>query len=498
MDLAAKLALYGNSAKPEAKQSPVTPEKQGRLNPAGDDVRYGDANANAATDGVIEEKPAKEIPNDQDPGVTRPGQSLTFDNISLEPLGDGLYFRQIRFHSLELGGASLQKLLGQPMQYLDDLLPSGPRLSQAPGMVHRDEVLFLDTETTGLSRGPGNFPFLYGLAWFEGSSLVFEQYFLDGPGAEDRFHTRLSELLTSFGAICTYNGKSFDIPVIRNRFVLLGERFRAPPIHLDLYHFWKSMFGGYSRKKGPGKNDVLSSSASASASASASSSSSSVGGQRRASATPKSVEKRSFRQMDMERDVLGFVREDDLPGAQVPQVYFDYRKYARKERMAQVLHHNELDLQGLALLFLRAVAVVDERRNQEDLFRSGIARMFWRHGKAEEAKRILEELHSYGNYEESLLYSDRRLLALILKKRGQYESAFQIHRRLFEKYHCMHSCLEVARFQEKKERDIRAALGTVKSGLAFLEFRGADTESRIFKDLQKRRKRLQASVSEES
>ncbi|MCB1140095.1 MAG: ribonuclease H-like domain-containing protein [Leptospiraceae bacterium] len=460
MDLAAKLALYGDSGKPGTRHSSDLPQNARKSNSG----EVPSPNAGVVAAALTE--PA---------AVASAGKSLSFDAISLEPLGGGLYFREIDFRYLTLGGASLKELMGQPMQYLDDLLPSAVRPSQAPGMVHRDEVLFLDTETTGLSRGPGNFPFLYGLAWFKGNSLIFQQYFLDGPGAEEVFHTRLSQLLAGFGAICTYNGKSFDIPVIRNRFVLLGERFRAPPIHLDLYHFWKSMFGGYARKSKSGP---------------AFASAQSPAGVMRNGRTSEGKGKASFRQLDMEREVLGFERQNDLPGSEVPQVYFDYRKYSRKERMARVLQHNELDLLGLALLFLRAVAVVDERRNQEDLFRSAIARMFWRHGKEEEAERILEELNRSGNYEQSLLYSDRRLLALILKKKGQYDSAFQIHCRLFEKYHCMHSCLEVARFQERKKKDSGAALKTVESGLAFLEFRGADTQSRVYRDLQKRRQRL--------
>ena len=317
-----------------------------------------------------------------------------------------------------------------------------------------DEVLFLDTETTGLGRGPGNFPFLYGLAWITEEGLEFEQYFLDGPGAEESFHSLLKEKVAGFSAICSYNGKSFDIPLIRNRFVLLGERFRAPPAHLDLFHFWKSIGGGMRKVSG----------------------------------------KKGYKQKNLEEEVLGFFRKEDLPGAEVPQVYFDYRKYGRKERMHEVLKHNEWDLQGLALLFLKAIALVNDQRDQVSLYRSGIARMFLRHGRTEESRNILAEITetpSDENYTRELLYGDRLLLGMILKREKRYEEADSVFRGLFRKYRCMQSCIELSRYREFRTGESEAALAIAREGLDLLEFRGVDSTDRYYLDLKKRTSRLE-------
>jgi uncharacterized protein YprB with RNaseH-like and TPR domain len=383
-------------------------------------------------------------------------EMLEFQAQRLEQVLPDVYSRTLQFNELTLGNMELSRCIQCPQHFLDDLLPSAQRIPGRDGLVHRDEVLFLDTETTSLSRGPANFPFLFGLAFFRGRSLHFEQYFLDGPGGEEAFQIFLQEKLRSFGAICTYNGKSFDIPVIRNRFILLGERFQAPPLHLDLYHFWKRMLRG-ERKSG-------------------------------------------FKQKDMEERILGFHREEDLPGSEVPQVYFDYRKYNQKEKMDRVLLHNEWDLLGLAFLFLEAIRIVSDQKNQIQSFRSGIARLFLKHGRAIAARDILEDLVAT-DYEADLLYSDRLLLGMLLKKRKEYERADVVFRSIYRRFRCLHSAIEMARHREHRRKDPLAALTVVEESLELVEYRGmVRGEERFVKDLMHRRQRLirRASESEAS
>lgn len=477
MDLASRLALYGKEKTSDGMSgsqetvSEIRSAKKGET--SGPQAATHTSNPDSpSTRSVASEtpdtatgrtSPSTDYEKENAPSAGEDGASwvenkkLDFEGMELDWLAPGLYRRQKEFSALHLGNTRLEDLLKQPMQFLDDLLPHASRRREAPAMVHRSEVLFLDTETTGLSRGPGNFPFLYGLAWLRGDRLIFEQYFLDGPGGEEAFHSLLQEKLQSFGAVCTYNGKSFDLPVIRNRFVLLGERLRAPAIHLDLFHFWKSVHGGF-RKGGRTKG---------------------------------------FKQKDLEGRVLGFEREGDLPGSEVPQVYFDYRKYQRKGKMAGVLHHNELDLLGLALLFLKAIELLHQRRDQTALFRAGIARMFWKHGKSMEAQELLLHLNESSDYDSGLLYSDRRLLALILKRNGDHSGAYRVFESLYNGFHCMHSAVEMARYHEFRKQDRKSALMVVDQALDFMEFRGTSAEDRTFLDLMKRKRRLEKALSKE-
>ena len=79
----------------------------------------------------------------------------------------------------------------------------------------------LDTETTGLAGGAGTLPFLIGLGWFEpGGALALEQLFLARPGEERPMLARLSERLAAASCVVSFNGKSYDWPLLRTRFVM--------------------------------------------------------------------------------------------------------------------------------------------------------------------------------------------------------------------------------------------------------------------------------------
>ena len=105
------------------------------------------------------------------------------------------------------------------------------------GMTGRD-LLFVDLETTGLA-GSGVQPFMIGLAFFEGDALVVRQYFMHKPAAEEGMLQAFEELFTKYKVLVTFNGKTFDLPVLDNRFILTGlldgtrpDLVKMP--HLDL------------------------------------------------------------------------------------------------------------------------------------------------------------------------------------------------------------------------------------------------------------------------
>ncbi|MGZ3460955.1 MAG: ribonuclease H-like domain-containing protein, partial [Archangium sp.] len=111
-------------------------------------------------------------------------------------------------------------------------------LALQPGLVGVDfqRMLFLDTETTGLAGGTGTVPFLVGLAWFEGRSLRVHQLFLRKLGEEAPMLRVLAERMAESSCLVTFNGKSFDWPLLRTRFVLNRVSPPAELPHLDLLH----------------------------------------------------------------------------------------------------------------------------------------------------------------------------------------------------------------------------------------------------------------------
>ncbi len=172
-------------------------------------------------------------------------------------------------------------------------------------------MLFMDTETTGLAGGTGTVPFLIGLGYFEEDVFVLEQLLLSRLGEEAPMLAYVAERMAKASVLVSYNGKSYDMPLIRNRWVL--SRVKAPPEipHLDLLHCCRRVYG-----------PVL----------------------------------EQMRLVNMEEDVLNFEREDDVPGFMIPGIFFQFLKDGKGEALDPILEHNEYDILALAAM----VAVLND------------------------------------------------------------------------------------------------------------------------------------------
>lgn len=182
-------------------------------------------------------------------------------------------------------------------------------------------ALFLDTETTGLAGGTGTVPFLIGIGWFEDESMRIQQLFLPELGREAPMLHWLRERLAESSCVVSFNGKTFDWPLLRNRFVLNRVRAPALPPHLDLLHCARRIL------------------------------------------RPRL---RSVRLVELERKVLGMYREDDISGALIPQLYFDYLDGGDVSPIAKVIEHNANDLIALAALVAKLVSHFDEVHGADD------------------------------------------------------------------------------------------------------------------------------------
>jgi hypothetical protein len=187
--------------------------------------------------------------------------------------------------------------------------------------VDLQRALFLDTETTGLAGGTGTVPFLIGIGWFEDQSMRIQQLFLPELGREAPMLHWLRERVQASSCIVSFNGKTFDWPLLRNRFVL--NRVHAPvlPPHLDLLHCARRVLR---------------------------------------------TRLKSVRLVDLERQVLGMYREDDVSGALIPQLYFDYLDGRDTSPIAKVIEHNANDLIALAALIGKLVGHFDQVHGGDD------------------------------------------------------------------------------------------------------------------------------------
>src|SRR6266704_4118645 len=182
--------------------------------------------------------------------------------------------------------------------------------------------LFLDTETTGLAGGTGTYAFLVGLAWWDAGGLQVEQFFMRDLDEEHSLLLELSERMSKRPVLVTFNGKSFDWPLLETRYRMTRAIASCTPkLHFDLLHparqLWRPRLG-------------------------------------------------SVRLKDLERHVLGdenraldWSRHDDIDSSLIPQMYFDYLRGGPAEPLAGVFRHNQMDLRGLAALAGRVLSLFD-------------------------------------------------------------------------------------------------------------------------------------------
>jgi uncharacterized protein len=213
--------------------------------------------------------------------------------------------RVIRVDAPVLPGPVSIPCLGGSVTVLHQLLAD----SRLDGF-ERETALFFDVEATGLSRGAGTFAFLIGLAWFEGERLVMEQLLAEHPGQERAALHRFLMRLQERSHFVSYNGKSYDVSVLQSRLVV--NRFmdcreaelRIRP-HLDLLHAGRRLW------RGTVPNHTLGT---------------------------------------MEAHLLDLVREDDVPGALVPHLYFAWVNTGDATGLEKIIEHNRQDVLSMVSL----------------------------------------------------------------------------------------------------------------------------------------------------
>nr|WP_242464180.1 ribonuclease H-like domain-containing protein [Halorhodospira halophila] len=169
-------------------------------------------------------------------------------------------------------------------------------------------ALWLDTETTGLAGGTGTVVFLLGVGCLAGSDLRVRHWLLTGFSGEPAMLERLSELLGGTDGLVTYNGKSFDIPLLQSRARLHGVDLGLQGrMHLDLLHPTRRVF----RRHWP-----------------------------------------NCRLTTAERRLLGRERLDDLPGAEAPAAWLDFLQRGDPRQLPAVVRHNSDDILALAALWV--------------------------------------------------------------------------------------------------------------------------------------------------
>jgi uncharacterized protein YprB with RNaseH-like and TPR domain len=185
----------------------------------------------------------------------------------------------------------------------------------------RRPFVFFDLETTGLSGGAGTHAFLVGCGWFEHDGHFVTRQFLLTRFADERALLKaVASDLAQAGALVTFNGKSFDAPVLETRYLFHRLQWAAEGLaHVDILHparrFWKPGIDGVSDAGGCSL-------------------------------------------IALERRILGATRVGDVPGFEIPSRYFTFLRGGDPRPLAAVLEHNRLDLLSLAGLTARLLRLI--------------------------------------------------------------------------------------------------------------------------------------------
>lgn len=307
---------------------------------------------------------------------------------------------------------------------------------------------FLDTETTGLAGGTGTYAFLIGVGSVSEEGFRVRQFFMRDYEEEPSLLEALSDHLARFDVLVTYNGKTYDQPLLETRYRMCRMR---PPFsrmqHLDLLHgarrLWK-------------------------------------------------LRLESCRLVDLENQILGVEREGDVPGELIPFLYFEYLRTKQAFRLIPVFHHNAIDI--LTTACLTAIvpwAFRDPSTAQvahgADLV--GIARWLAANGEREQALGLMRRAVEIG-LPDALLFRTLWDTACLEKKCGCEDAALSVFAELAQSPNPYRvAALEaLAKHYEHREKNYAIALEMVASARA-----AGDSE-----ELARRQARLEKRLAAQS
>ena len=277
-----------------------------------------------------------------------------------------------------------------------------------------DQWLFLDTETTGVAGGSGTYPFLIGLAWWERGGLEVEQLFMRDYAEERAVLHALGERLAERRVLVTFNGKSFDWPLLETRY-RMSRQAPLPGLraHLDFLHsarsLWRLRLG-------------------------------------------------SVRLSELERHVLGRDRGSDIFSGLIPRIYLDFIRGGYPEKLVPVFTHNQMDLRGLAALSGRILALLadPEVQGQDALELFGVSRICERRGETTRARTLYEKSLA-GVLPVATSRTARSSLARLAKRDRDFSHACELWRSMLGNSPQGYEAYEqLAIYYEHQARDLRA------------------------------------------
>jgi uncharacterized protein YprB with RNaseH-like and TPR domain len=322
---------------------------------------------------------------------------------------------------------------------------------ESPGLV------FLDTETSGLAGGTGTYAFLIGVGRFQGDHFRLLQFFMRDPTEEPAQLAALTDFLQPCEALVTFNGKSFDVPLLNTRYTIHRRPTPlASPAQLDLLHLARRLW-----------RDRLPS--------------------------------RALGQLEIH--ILGANRtHEDVPGWLIPQLYFDYLRSGDARPLKGVFYHNAMDVVAMAALLTHMAQLLDDPLStalEHGLDVVALGKLFEDLGRLEAAVQLYERGLAYHNLPEESYWDAQRRLSLAHRRRGDLAAALATWR-LAAEGRQIYAHVELAKYYEHQARDYREAARWTQAALNLLNTPTFPRHERRLwlADLQHRLARLQRKLKQ--
>jgi uncharacterized protein YprB with RNaseH-like and TPR domain len=287
-----------------------------------------------------------------------------------------------------------------------------PRIDGMP----LDSLAFLDTETSGLAGGTGTYAFMVGVARFVGDEFQLAQFFLRDPSEEPALLEGLTDFLAPCQALVTFNGKSFDAPLLRTRYTLhsIPNPF-ADFAHIDLLPLARRLW-----------RDRLPS--------------------------------RALKYL--EENILGLPRtSEEVPGYEIPWLYFDYLRTGDASPLKGVFYHNAMDVVTMAALLSHVNDLLTDPFGgsvEHGLDFVALGKLFEDLGRWDEAAKLYER-----GLESELTEADFGVAvkrhSILQRRRGDVAEAIRWWEQAAERGH-IYACIELAKHYEHQHRDAEQAM----------------------------------------
>ncbi len=276
--------------------------------------------------------------------------------------------------------------------------------------------IYIDTETTGLNGGTGTFPFVIGYGYFDLEGFRTVQLLLENPANEMAQLIELSNALQNYNTTVTFNGKSFDLPLIKTRYLI--NKLDNPLInysHIDLLHIsrkiWKMRLADRSLK-------------------------------------------------ELESKIIYFTREsNDVPGWMIPQIYFDYLRSNDGNQLKHILYHNEVDVVSMAVLYQIISQMLNLTKiqvNMEALDLYSLAKMYSKIGEKQKSLLLYKKCLILEGFSIDITCEIHNSVAEIHKQQSQFQSA--LPHWIFSAEHGNYlACIELAKYFEHHDLDPKEA-----------------------------------------